>query len=332
MILKSLLIFIFFISLSYSQINPSCRTGENWIIDFIRCEVGEIIPLLILLSIFLISLFYSLGTAFNKIEWKLWAQDEFFHLIVSIVLLFSLVGIIHFFNLLFVSAFNDALYRAPVVLTTCSSSATIQYFSSCYLEFLTEKSERIIEKYTHYYVDYMREAAQYISYFGFAAGTTVSPYAYKRTWSSVAENALNVFVLPAYLSIKAQKIFVDFFIGRENPSQAAVFTILLPAALILRFFPLLRASGNFLIAFSLALYTILPFLIALNGLAYVSLFSKCNSYSAIIDDALFGNCSVPGNLFEATSIYPQAFLLPNIIIVFLFTFIGSLNKALRALS
>lgn len=325
--MKKFLIMFFFVlaSLSFAD----CTTEKNWISACIIEGAGDVIPILAMISVFAIALLYFFGTMISRAEWILHAKEEFYHLLFSILLIVSFIGIIAFTNTMVNEVFESA--KANLNLQDdCTGFLGVQQISTCYMKMMKNDAEKIIRYYSTKYIEYLLDSAQYVSYYGFTKGTTYSPSAYKRTWSMTMDNINNLFVLPAYISIQVQYVFVSFFVGDSNgPSSSSVFTFILPAAFILRFFPVFRDSANLMIAISLGLYVLIPFLIALNGMMYSAVLTNCNDYSAIINDAVLGNCDSTGNFFQVASIYPQAFLLPNMIITIFITYAMAMSKALR---
>lgn len=319
--MKRLLFFALLVSLSFAQ---------NWIIDMIHDTVGDIIPILAILSVFIISIIYFVGTMTSKAEWIMLSKDELYHLAFSLLLLASFVGIISFADTLTNAVYDSA--KSTLALTdSCASYSGVQRVSTCYMGLMMENAETIIQYNSKKHIDYLLDASQYISYYGFLQGTTFSPYAYKRTWSMTVDNINNLFILPAYMSIMAQYLFVGFFMGDPDggASSSSIFTLILPAAFVLRFTPFFRDTANLLIAISLGLYTLIPFMIALNGMMYSAVLTDCQAYESIISDAVLGDCSSTGNFFQVASLYPQAFLLPNMIISVFVTYSMAAAKALR---
>ncbi len=320
------------IALSALASAASCAYDPNQsLFDLINCQTGTIIPMLVMLSVFIIGIIYSAGNFMGRAEWIILAKDELSHLFFSVILLISFGGIVWFFSGLTDATFHSAKDSMGLTGDRCINIDGLAPMSTCYMDRMMKDSEGIIQQYSEQHVKQLLKASEYVSYYGLVQGTTYSPYAYRRTWSMMYDNMNTMFVLPAYMSIKAQWIFVTYFMGNdtEGASSAALLTLILPGAFLLRFLPVLRSTGNFLIAFSLGFYTLMPFLIALNGIMYSVLFTNCHDYEPIISDAVLGGCSSTGNFFSVAVLYPQAFLLPNVMITVIVAYVVSINKALR---
>lgn len=295
--------------------------------------IGVITGLLILVLAFA----YMFGTAFNRVEYVMLAKDEFFHLGISFMLL-------TFFATVMVSscgvmgyAFDfayDSMRAHAVAEDDCYSYSTgiVQNLATCYLGKMETDADGIVKQYTTANIQFLMDSSAYKNYFGYEQGTTFMPNGYKRTYAAFAETVKNVFVLPAYISIKSQDLFISLLMG-DADSAGVIFSVVIPAAFVLRFIPPLRQAGNMLIAFAVGVYLIIPFFIALNGMMYTYTFTAgdCDAYATLVEDKVLGTCTSGYNLLEVARLYPQAFLLPNLTIAIFVTFINSINKALRVL-
>lgn len=305
---------------------------------------GTIIATMMLLVV-ICALLYMFGIGLNRPEMTLLAKDEFFHLGISL-------GILLFFGTamatgcaLVQTSFDFAYVELGMGSQgasdqdTCrndESISTVQELSSCYFDMMKDDADDLVNDYVQDGVELQLEASGMISYQGLSGGTTFAPEAYKRTWAMFMENMDTMFVIPAYVSISAQSLFINFFLGAPaegSASTPALMAYLLPAAFVLRFIPITRQIGNLLIAFSVGVYLILPLFLALNGAMYAYVFTKeqCETYISIVDDPILGDCESDHNLLMVARLYPQAFLLPNLTIAIFITFISSINKALKVL-
>jgi hypothetical protein len=157
---------------------------------------------------------------------------------------------------------------------------------------------------------------------------------YKRIVSNQYDIILNSLLMPALLSIGMQKLGLDFI--KEN-----VVTWFLPTAFFLRIFVPTRQMGNMLIALSLGLYVIVPFLYVFNFAMYDALLNKddCKEFHTAVCDFVAdgGHCTVNSVCNNETGFWaiarlvPQAFFLPNLTIAILITFLAAINKALKVM-
>lgn len=344
---KFALICAIFLSSSFAMDIVGCGAGSiQDLNNAINRGTAGLIPVLAFATIVALAIIYMFASAFNRQEYIVLVKDEFFHLGVSFAILI-LFGMFMGLGCTLVSSSLDFAYSniaaSSEVQDACyanyqgNNAATPQDIASCYMRTMERDAKRLINIYTKSNIDYQIDASAYVSYYGLLAGVTYAPEGYKRTQAMFIDNLNNIFVLPAYVSIVGQNILVRFFIKDEN-STSAILNLLLPAAFILRFFPPLRQIGNMLIAFSVGLYLVIPVFIALNGIMYKYVFTfapnggDCAAYyQDVITDPIsrLGDCSNPGNLLHIARLYPQAFLLPNLVIIVFISFISAANKALK---
>jgi hypothetical protein len=172
---------------------------------------------------------------------------------------------------------------------------------------------------------------------------TITGAAYKRIISNQYDMILNSFLIPALVSISMQKLLLNFI------NEDAIRWIL-PIAFLLRIFIPTRQMGNILIALSLGLYVIVPFMYVFTLSMYDASINMCNtsgsysyanavcdspidSYSCPVTNAVTEAqvCSNTDGFWNVASLVPQAFFLPNLTLVVLITFFGSVNKALKVI-
>jgi hypothetical protein len=117
---------------------------------------------------------------------------------------------------------------------------------------------------------------------------------------------------------------------------------ILPIAFVFRAFFPLRQMGNVLIALSIGLYVLVPFMYAFNLAMYDAVFNDCTTYSKLVCDFVVDGCTPinlstditctnPGSFWNVARLLPQAFFLPNLTIAVFITFMGAVNKALKAI-
>lgn len=298
-------------------------------------NAGSTIAMLLSLTILALGAIYMLATAFNRTEYVVMVKDEFFHLAISLCILLFFGAVMAVSCGLLSDSFNFAynqLHAAnPGVVDPCyipDSQMEVRKMSSCYLKSMEKDADALVALYTRRNIELQLDASAYVSYFGLLGGTTFSPEAYKRSWAQFVDNTNNLFVIPAFVSIKMQDLLITFFVGGVDAKGSAILQFLLPAAFVLRFFPPLRQIGNMMIALAIGAYLVLPFFTALNGVMYMFVFSADDAtrYGDMFNDLVLGQ-----GLLSVARLYPQAFLLPNLMIVAFVTFIASLSKALKVL-
>ncbi|MBU0586339.1 hypothetical protein KJ780_02410 [Candidatus Micrarchaeota archaeon] len=342
----SIFLLLLFSSISFAAVSPLDCAFDT--VTTIRDDAGDIISLVIILMVFLLTAIYTYATVFNKAEYLILVKDEFFHLGISVMMLLFF-GVAMTMGCTLISEVFSSAYsqlETPELSDPCNpgaGTATVQSLSSCYIGMMERDGERIIQAYTNANIRLQIEASGYINYFGLMQGSIFAPYAHLRAYAMFIDTLNNMFAVPAYISIKAQSIFIRFFLGDEFGGRSTILEFLLPGAFVLRFFPPTRQAGNMIIAFASGIYLIVPVFVALNGMTYAFIFTEADklSYSFLANDlVLTGGVYNSGDLalsstttlLEVARLYPQAFLLPNLLIVVLVTFISSMNKALKVLT
>ena len=322
------------ISVSHSQAAVVGCTED--VVKVIKENSGDWILILMLTTVFALGLIYIVATAFNRIEYIVLVKDELITLGVSLCIL-MLFGTVMTVSCSFTAeAFNYAYAQVQSTSATAllvedpcyvpGEVQAVQKISSCYMGLMESDANNLIKIYTKKNIELQLDASGMVNYFGILKGTTFGPEAYKRSWAQFADSMNTMFVLPAYVSIKAQDLFVRFFVGLEDGSGSLIFSFFLPGAFMLRFFPPLRQMGNMLIALTIGIYLVVPFFIALNGMTYVYVFGENDkeAYAFLLKDLV-----VEDDLLNIARLYPQAFLLPNLVIAIFITFISSISKALK---
>jgi hypothetical protein len=155
-------------------------------------------------------------------------------------------------------------------------------------------------------------------------GVSLPMTAYQRTYAVQYDIVGNSFVTPALVSITMQRILVTFAVDFVQ--------FILPAAFLLRIIPGTRMLGNMLIAFSIALYVIIPTFYALMGAMDDVVFTNCNQYNLLVADKVFGDCSSANSFWNVARLLPQAFFLPNLMLALIITCISAIYKALRVIT
>ncbi len=302
---------------------------------FANISANISIPAVILLFSSIIVLAYVFGVGFNQPTLTLWAKEEFHHLLVSILLLLFFVFVLMFFDGAFSLFVNTALSNANLGSDPCLSSSPRQT-ALCEISKMSSKLSNGMIALSKESINYQRESAAYISYFGLAEGAVFSKKAYKRAWASMLDILVNQYMFPTYVSLFSQQLFFEYSYAlspdnQEDPSKSVILSLLLPMALICRFFPFLRDVGNFLFALAIGFYSLFPSLISLMYVGGASSLQNCATFEWVISDPIsaLDSCSSSYNLYVISQFYPFAFFYPNIALGITATFCLCLYKAMK---
>lgn len=319
----------------------ACISNATDVIFGQQYGVRDLILAVITLTIVIIAIAYALGAAMNNANFTVFAKDELYHLGFSIVILVSMSGIV-LFSCMALDFFSTTIFgslQASGALTSgCySTGATMQDVASCYADKATDDATTISRIYIQDYISYMMDSTfSWNIQWPLMNSYTSTADSYKRIVSNQYDMIVNTFLIPALLSLSMQKLALQFI--KDN-----VVNWLLPTAFLLRVFIPTRQMGNMLIALSLGLYIIVPFLYVFNFTMYDAALSKqdCVSdaslRSAVCDFYADGNqcgpsmCDSMEGFWQVARLVPQAFFLPNLTIVVLITFLTAMNKALKVM-
>jgi hypothetical protein len=297
---------------------------------------GVNIGIVLMLTIIVIAAAYMAGSVLTNANYIVFAKDELYHLGFSVVLLAGFSGVLLFscsvMDMFFVSLF-DNLGTLP---SGCySTGSSMQGAATCYINKVRNDATRISEHYIQNYLDKLMDSTfSWSLQIPLLNTYTSTAGAYKRVQSNQYDMILNSFIIPALMSVSMQKIMLDLI--SEN-----VITWVLPAAFLLRVFIPTRQMGNILIALSLGLYIIVPFMYVFNFAMYdvVNTKDDCLQFSDAICDFTVDSgcgdpdqtCDNPNGFWQVGRLIPIAFFLPNLTIAILITFLGSIHKALRVI-
>ncbi len=341
------------ISLALTALVFSASTSSGWagLEDQIKNAEGmSLIGPLILAMSMLIALAYAGGQAFNQPILTLWAKEEFKHLLVSIMFLILIITLTKFvdaaFTLFFQSLKDNILQGTG---DPCLTKATSRQTALCEIRVLTTSLRDAIYTYGRACIQYQRDASAYINFYGIKQGVTFSKNAYERAWAINVELVQSQFAFPAYMLLKAQQVFFEYFYTLpssstsstttdttcgDDPASSLALNLLLPIAVICRFFPFLRNVGNFFFALALGFYSLFPALLASMYVIAKNNGLHCTDVNTIIEDPIpvFGDCSSGQNsynLFLITQAYPFAVLYPNLALGITATFCICLYQGLK---
>ena len=327
-----LLLFVL-LALGLSSATLSCTSDATAIIF---TEQGTNIIAVVMFTIVLIASAYMAGSILSNANYTVWAKDEIWHLGFSLALLVGFGGVLvmscSVIDLFFESLFtNLATFPSGCYGPGSSMNST----ATCYINLVRSDATRLSESYIQNYLDKLMDSTFSWSFQipVFNAYTSTAG-AYKRIISNQYDIILNSFLVPALMSVSMQKIMLGFI------SQNIIQWVL-PIAFLLRVFIPTRQMGNVLIALSLGLYIIVPFMYVFNFAMYdvVNTPADCLDFAdAVCDNAVDSNCN-PSSItctnadgfWNVARLIPVAFFLPNLTLAILITFLGAIHKALRVI-
>jgi hypothetical protein len=316
----------------------SCLTNAT---DIILSEQGTLIVIIMSLITVVIAIAYAVGSAIHNANYIVFAKDEIYHLLFSIMLLFGFSGILIFSCNITGFFFEQTFTNLGDTGTCYHAGQSVNSVAECYLKAAKEDARSMSERYIQKYIDNLMDSTFAVSLQIplFNAYTAVTG-AYKRVLSNQYNIIFNTFLVPALMSLSMQGFALTFI--NEN-----IVRWVLPIAFLLRFFTPTRHMGNIFIAIVIGLYVLVPFMYAFNLAMYQVVFSDCNTFARAACDNVIDNngcgsitnpagsgaatCSNPDSLWNVARLIPQAFFLPNLTIALLITFFGSIHKALRVI-
>jgi len=251
-----------------------------------------------------------------------WAKDEAFNLIISLVLF---VGVLVFFTGSCEIAQGYARGASPI-------EASQQYLDSL----IQANGLNLLRTLTMDSLTNQLDATKYV-YMGLSPfwGDGAGIRANRKAHSAQREYLIDLY-LPIVASLTAQKYILSgiAWMGAY---------VLLPFAFVMRLVPPTREFGNMLIALFFGLYIVVPTMYAMSGNVFVDNIRTNVPYSA--DPTLekfhsygLDNSETPSAdprntiLYRIGSTIPQAIFLPNLVIIVAVSCIMALSKALRAIA
>ncbi|MBD3209999.1 hypothetical protein GF318_01305 [Candidatus Micrarchaeota archaeon] len=327
---------IFLLLLAGSAFSSSCIENATAIVIG---EQGVNIGLVIGLTITLIAAAYMVGRVVGNPRYVVFAKDEAFHLFFSIFLLISFSGILvfacYFMDFFFVAFFEDSgLFGESGEESSCYvPGGGMHFVANCYASMAKKDADRLSKAYIQQYISYLMDSTfSWSVQIPLTNALTSTAGAYKRVISNQYDIIVNTFLIPALMSVSMQKIALDFI--TEN-----VIRWVLPTAFLLRIFIPTRQLGNVIIALSVGIYVLVPFMYAFNFAMYEGVLTDCEEFAAVVCDNVTDDycspptktCSNPRSFWNVARLIPLAFFLPNLTIAIVVTFLGAMNKALRVI-
>ncbi|VVB99916.1 Uncharacterised protein [uncultured archaeon] len=266
---------------------------------------------------FAIALAYMYGKTREDEKATVWAKDEAYNLVISVMLF---VGLLAFFA------------GSCAVAETYAGGNPFSVSRNYIDTLLQDNGLSTLRSLTYGSISDQKQATSYL-YTGMTPffGSGVSDYANYRALSAQKEFLIDTY-LPIIASLTAQKYMLQA-IGWIAAS------VLLPFGFIMRLVPPTRDFGNTLIALFFALYIIVPTTYAMSGAVFMDKIT--NAPFACVDCGVntfstFG-LATPGPvqsqlLYKMASAIPQAVFIPNLVIIIAITCTMALSKALRAIT
>ncbi|MBU0532508.1 hypothetical protein KKB44_03370 [Candidatus Micrarchaeota archaeon] len=303
--------------------------------EIIIAEQGINIGIVLMLTILLIAIAYMAGSMLGNVNYIVFAKDEAYHLLFSVVILISFSGIV-VFTCHFMDLFFDSYFEESGIESSCYGPGLGMHdISTCYGRQIESDAKRLANSYIQGYIDNLMDSTFAWSFqIPLMNSLTSTADAYKRIVSNQYDIILNSFLVPAVMSISMQRLGLEFI--TEN-----VVRWILPTGFLLRVIIPTRQMGNIIIALAIGLYVLVPFMFVFNLSMYEGAFTTedCEYFApALCDNVVDGGCDPPESTCEnpdsfwnVARLLPQAFFLPNLTLAILITFLASIHKALRVI-
>lgn len=261
----------------------------------------------VMLVIVIIALAYMLSQMLEKQELALWAKLEAQNLLISGVLVLCVLA-----------AFGIGCSMMTAQAGSSDPFATIDDFlMKMYNEQGLSLTKDLIS-------DSMADQLRSVSYIYWSVPVLGGRgIAYKANWRAVSQHREMVadIHLPILVSLQVQRLAFVML-------NQAVFTALLPAAILFRMLFITRDVGNFLIALSFGIFFCMPLVYLLSYEAYQHLPTPEDISGDFKPDSgpMLGNA-----LLRIGYLAPVAILVPNLALVLVVSFTMAASKALRGI-
>jgi hypothetical protein len=323
--------------------------------EVILGDQAGLLGIVLMLTAVLISLAYMGGKLTGNPKMLVFAKDELYHLGFSLVIIIGFSGLLllscQILGFFFESAFEQIGEDSPCY----SDESTVSGVSTCFLNRAKSDAEHMANRYVSGYINNMMWSTLSMSIAIPLFDTYTAVIAsYKRVVSSQYNTILNMFIIPALVSMSIQQLLLGFV--NNN-----IIAWIVPSGLILRVLPPTRMMGNMILALAIGIYILVPFFYTFNLLMVDATFNagdcerevsaefgpgQLKFYDAICDNVADGyscwsyegsgsnrssTCDNPYGFWMLARFVPLAFLLPNLMIALIVAFIGSLAKAFRVI-
>jgi hypothetical protein len=271
-----------------------------------------------MLTVVLISLAYMASQIAQSEKLAVWAKDELFQLLLSVVLVTLVAGIA-----IGACEFSKEYMGA---ITGQARYGTVSPFtlSYGYLDGLVNRQGvNLAKSIVKSGINEQLKGTKYVFWgLPITGGCGIAYEAAAKARASQKELIVDL-MMPAMVSLELQKNLLMF-------AEAMGMAVLLPFAIVLRIIPFTRDAGNLLISLSLGAYVVLPATYVLNAYAATSIIDPAAGWYAGLQNAI-GDTQFTSDLYLVGSILPQAILLPNVSIVIVTGFVMGFNKALKSI-
>jgi len=263
------------------------------------------------ITFMVIALAYAGSKFTNNPKLTVFYKEEFFHLIISVVLLVSIGGVMTL-SCTVVSGFME--YSG---LVESDANVSPQLVAKGYVSQTVREARLIFTYLIKDSITYEMDSAYVFGLYNpLTGGITMGFKGYKKAYAMELDMMAMTYVMPVIVSLESQKVLINFSVD--------IVKYLLPVALFLRIFTPTRMAGNYLIAICIALYIVIPTMYAINGAMYDVAKDSCIDIGDNVFTSQYSYCKIG-------SLIPQAFFLPNLTLAIVITFLSGINKALRVL-
>ena len=304
--------FTFVLLTGLSFATDACQT------DFISNT--QYVGMALILTVVLISLAYMASQITQSEKLEVWAKDELFQLLLSVVLVTLVAGLA-----IGACTFSKD-YMEFVTGPTGYTGASPFLNAYHYLDSLINRQGVSLAKsIVKSGINEQLKGTKYVFWGLPLTGGCGIAYEASRKARAQEYELLVDLMMPAMVSLELQKNLLMF-------AETMGMAVLLPFAVVLRIIPFTRDAGNFLIALSLGVYVVLPATYVLNAYAAgdptagITSDPTFRQVEGKIGDPIFATV-----IYSIGSILPQAILLPNISIIILTAFVMGFNKALKSI-
>jgi len=286
-------------------------------------EALSFIAITLAIVSFAIGLAYMYSKVREDPAMGVWAKDEAFNLIISLLLF---VGILIFFTASCEIAVSYSGKQNPIIASQRYLDTLIQSNGLNVLKTLSSDS-----------ITNQLDATKYL-YLGLSPfwGDGVAMRANRKAHSANREYLIDLY-MPIIASLTAQKYVLQGIAWMGA-------SVLLPFAFVMRLVPPTREFGNMLIALFFGMYIMVPTMYAMSGDVFITNVKNIST-PYTVDPSLqkfhsygLDNSVSPPPDIKTTTFYkigstiPQAIFLPNLVIIVAVTSIMAISKALRAIA
>ena len=243
----------------------------------------------IMLSVVIVALSYMFGKATSNAELLVFSKDELFHLMMTVLIVISILGIFEGSCRFFGSFLGS------------EGALTI---SKMYSESLLVKGKVLLTSMLKNEVNEKFNGATLVGYMMPLLGGEMAFQDSYHTANEKQYEILADMVTVGYVSAGVQ-FYIIYFI------QGFVFPVLLPFGLFLRALPFVREAGNVILAIAFSLLIILPITYAINASAADVPLTFCDSD----EERVLGNCDSLYGWGGISSYLFQTVFLPNLAMV-----------------